>query len=234
MAMGTNTDPYQPVERSYKITRSILEVLARFNHPVSIVTKSALIMRDIDILAPMAAKNLARAALSVTSLDPHLARKMEPRASTPTRRLTALQTMHEAGIPTAVMFAPIIPGLNDHELESVLAAARDVGVTEAGYVMLRLPIEVKDLFREWLDDAVPQRAAKVMSLVRSMRGGKDYDPEWGERMRGTGPIADIIRDRFKMACARLGLNKTEYAWNLDTSQFRVPDDPAATRQLSLF
>ena len=232
MAMGTNTDPYQPIERQYQITRSVLEVLARFNHPVSIVTKSALVTRDIDILAPMAAKGLARVALSVTSLDAHLSRKMEPRASTPTRRLAALKALHEAGIPTAVMFAPTIPGLNDHEMESVLTAARDMGVTEAGYVMLRLPIEVKDLFREWLDSAVPERATRVMSLVRTMRGGKDYDPEWGTRMHGVGPIAEMIRDRFRIACHKLGLNKTARAFALDTTQFRVPH--AAGQQLSLF
>ncbi len=232
MAMGTNTDPYQPIERQYQITRSVLEVLARFNHPVSIVTKSALVTRDIDILAPMAAKGLARVALSVTSLDAHLSRKMEPRASTPTRRLAALKELHEAGIPTAVMFAPTIPGLNDHEMESVLTAARDMGVTEAGYVMLRLPIEVKDLFREWLDAAVPERATRVMSLVRTMRGGKDYDPEWGTRMHGVGPIAEMIRDRFRIACNKLGLNKTARSFALDTTQFRVPHTTGT--QLSLF
>ena len=232
MAMGTNTDPYQPIERQYQITRSVLEVLARFNHPVSIVTKSALVMRDIDVLAPMAAKGLARVALSVTSLDAHLSRKMEPRASTPTRRLAALRALHEAGIPTAVMFAPTIPGLNDHEMESVLTAARDMGVSEAGYVMLRLPIEVKDLFREWLDAEVPERATRVMSLVRTMRGGKDYDPEWGTRMHGVGPIAEMIRDRFRIACTKLGLNKTARSFALDTTQFRVPH--TAGTQLSLF
>ena len=231
IAMGTNTDPYQPIEREHKITRSVLEVLARFNHPVTMVTKSALIMRDIDILAPMAEKNLARVALSVTSLDGHLARKMEPRASTPSRRLLALKTLSDAGIPTAVMVAPVIPGLNDHEVESILTAARDCGVREAGYVMLRLPIEVKDLFREWLDDAVPTKAAKVMSPVRSMRGGLDYDAEWGTRMRGTGPVADVLRARFKLACARLGLNKNEYTGNLDCTRFRPP--PEAGQQLQL-
>jgi DNA repair photolyase len=235
MAMGTNTDPYQPVERTYKITRGILEVLARFQHPVSLVTKSALIMRDIDILGPMAANNLARAALSVTSLDPHLARKMEPRASTPTRRLAALKALSAAGIPTTVMFAPLIPGLNDHEMESVLAAARDMGATKAAYVMLRLPIEVKDLFREWLDDAVPTRAGKVMSLIRSMRGGKDYDANWGQRMRGEGPMADIMRDRFRIACDKLGLNRPGQGAPLDTSRFKVPEMPSKPgQQLQLF
>jgi DNA repair photolyase len=235
MAMGTNTDPYQPIERNYRITRSVLEVLARFQHPVSIVTKSALIMRDIDILAAMAAKGLARVAVSVTTLDPELARKMEPRASTPPRRLAALKALTDAGIPTAVMFAPTIPGLNDHELEGVLAAAHDVGVRDANYVMLRLPIEVKDLFREWLDDAVPNRASREMSLVRAMRGGKDYDAAWGQRMRGDGPIAEMMAERFRIACRRLNLNRTPRAYTLDVTQFKVPGAPPKPgQQLSLF
>jgi len=235
MAMGTNTDPYQPVERHYGVTRSILEVLARFNHPVSIVTKSALVTRDIDILAPMAAKGLARVALSITTLDRHLARKMEPRASTPARRLAALRALNDAGIPTTVMFAPAIPGLNDHELDSVLAAARASGAEGAGYVMLRLPLEVKDLFKEWLEDAVPGRAGRVMSLIRSARDGKEYDAAWYSRQRGTGPIADMVRNRFHMAHKRLGFVANSRA--LDCSQFKVPDDLSPspdTRQLSLF
>jgi DNA repair photolyase len=235
MAMGTNTDPYQPVERHYGITRSVLEVLARFQHPVSIVTKSALVMRDIDILAPMAAKRLARVALSITTLDRHLARKMEPRASTPARRLMALKALSDAGIPTTVMFAPVIPGLNDHELDAVLSAARAAGAETAGYVMLRLPLEVKDLFREWLDEAVPARAARVMSLVRNMRGGKDYDSAWQTRQRGTGPIAEAVRDRFRLAQKRLGYGAARF--DLDCGQFRVPNAPRPERpderQLSL-
>jgi DNA repair photolyase len=235
MAMGTNTDPYQPVEREYRITRGVLEVLARFNHPVSIVTKSALILRDIDILAPMAARGLARVALSITTLDHRLARKMEPRAATPQRRVAALKALSEAGIPTAVMFAPAIPGLNDQELEAVLAAAHDAGAREAGYIMLRLPIEVKDLFREWLGDAVPGQAAKVMHLVRAMRGGKDYDPTWGVRMHGTGPLADLMAERFRIACRRLGLNETARTAALDCGQFRAPPpDPKPGDQLALF
>ncbi len=230
MAMGTNTDPYQPTERTYAITRSVLEVLARFRHPVGIVTKSALITRDIDILAPMAEQSLAKAALSVTTLDAHLARKMEPRASTPMRRLEAIRKLSDAGIPAAVMFGPCIPGLNDHELESILTAARDAGAVSAGYVMLRLPLEVKDLFREWLPAAVPERAGRVMSLVRGMRGGLDYDPKWGERMRGTGPIADALSDRFRLACKRLGLNS--HRRPLDVTKFKPP--PQAGDQLSLF
>ena len=230
MAMGTNTDPYQPVERTYAITRAILGVLARFNHPVGIVTKSALITRDIDILGPMAEQSLAKAALSVTTLDHQLARKMEPRASTPTRRLEAIQKLSAAGIPMAVMFGPCIPGLNDHEMESVLKAARDAGAVAAGYVMLRLPLEVKDLFQEWLTSEVPDRAGRVMSLVRNMRGGLDYDPKWGERMHGTGPIADALSDRFRLACKRLGLNS--HRRPLDPTKFKPP--PQVGDQMSLF
>ncbi|TAL02989.1 MAG: PA0069 family radical SAM protein [Rhodospirillaceae bacterium] len=236
MAMGTNTDPYQPVERHYGITRDVLKVLARFHHPLSIVTKSALVMRDIDILAPMAARGLVRVGLSITTLDRHLARKMEPRASTPGRRLVALKALSEAGIPTMVMFAPVIPGLNDHELDAVLSAARAAGANAAGYVALRLPLEVKDLFREWLADAVPERAGRVMSLIRNMRGGKDYDPSWQSRMRGTGPIADTIRDRFRLARKRLGY--AEHSPELDCSQFHIPHAPSPIpdqdRQMSLF
>ncbi len=230
MAMGTNTDPYQPAERQYKITRSILEVLARFNHPIGFVTKSALITRDIDILAPMAAQNLAKVAISVTTLDAQLARKMEPRASTPARRIEALRQLSAAGIPTAVMFAPLIPGLNDHELESVLAAAKDAGVTSAGYVLLRLPLEVKDLFQEWLAAEVPERASRVMSLIRATRNGKDYDPAWQKRQRGEGPIAEAAAARFQLARKRFGFNKDRRP--LDTSKFKPP--PQAGDQLALF
>jgi DNA repair photolyase len=230
MAMGTNTDPYQPLERQLKITRGVIEVLARFNHPVGIVTKSALIARDIDILAPMAAKSLAKVAVSITTLDGELARKMEPRASTPQRRLEAIAKLSAASIPTAVMFAPVIPGLNDHEMENVLAAAHAAGAREAGYVVLKLPLEVRDLFQEWLASAVPGRAKHVMTLVRAMRNGRDYDPEWGTRMSGVGPIADAIRQRFVLGCKRLGLNERSY--HLDASQFRIPLDETRG-QLSL-
>ena len=230
MAMGTNTDPYQPLERTLKLTRSVLEVLARFQHPVGIVTKSALITRDIDILAPMSQNRLAKAALSITTLDPKLARSMEPRASTPARRLDAITALAKAGIPSAVMFAPVIPGLNDHDMERVLTAARDAGASEAGYVMLRLPLEVRDLFQEWLRSAVPDRAQRVMTMIRAMRGGRDYDAEWGARMRGTGPIADAVKARFQMACRRLGLNERSY--HLDIDKFRVP--PRSGDQMSLF
>ena len=173
IAMGTNTDPYQPTEKRMRITRSILEVLRDFNHPVGIVTKSALILRDLDILAPMAAEGLAKVAVSVTTLDRDLARTMEPRASTPGKKLEAIRKLNEAGVPAGVMFAPVIPALNDEELESVLTAAKDAGAVSAGYVLLRLPLEIKDLFREWLEASYPDRAKHVMSLIRQMRGGKD-------------------------------------------------------------
>jgi DNA repair photolyase len=230
MMLGTNTDPYQPAERQYKLTRAVLEVLARFNHPVSLLTKSVLITRDIDILAPMAAARMAKAAVSITSLDAHLCRQMEPRASTPMRRLEAVRQLSAAGIPTTVMFAPVIPGLNDHEMEAVLTAAKEAGATSAGYVMLKLPLEVKDLFREWLHAEVPDRASRVMNLVRAMRGGKDYDSAWAQRMLGEGPIADAAAGRFRLACRRLELNETRPP--LDTSKFSPP--PKATDQLSLF
>ncbi len=230
MAMGTNTDPYQPAERHYKITRSILKVLARFKHPIGFVTKSALITRDIDILGAMAAENLAKAALSVTTLDASLARKMEPRASTPTRRLDAIRQMSAAGIPTCVMFAPLIPGLNDHELDAVLEAAWDAGARSAGYVLLRLPLEVKDIFQEWLSAEVPDRANRVMSLIRSTHGGKDYDPQWQKRQRGDGPIAEAAAARFALACKRIGFNKERRP--LDTTKFAPPPQPGD--QLKLF
>src|ERR1700754_1949039 len=175
IAMGTNTDPYQPLERKMRITRSILEVLRDFRHPVAIVTKSPLILRDVDILSEMAKMGLAKAALSVTTLDRRLARVMEPRAGTPARRLQAIAGLAKAGIPAGVMFAPAIPALNDHEMEAVLKAASEMGARSAGYVLLRLPLGMKDLFREWLEANVPDRAKHVMTLVRSMRGGKDYD-----------------------------------------------------------
>jgi DNA repair photolyase len=228
--IGGNTDPYQPTERKLKITRSLLEVLDRFNHPVSVITKSNLIVRDVDILSRMAARNLAGCAISITTLDRPLARAMEPRAATPGKRLEAVRALSEAGVPVAVMFAPVIPGLNDHELEAVLEAARDAGATAAGYVALRLPLEIKDLFQEWLEEARPDRAARVMSLIRQTRGGRDYDPQWGSRMRGTGPVADLISVRFNGAVKRLGLNQQER--RRDVSQFRVP--PKAGDQMSLF
>ena len=220
IAIGTNTDPYQPIERKLKVMRSILEVLWEFKHPVGIVTKSALILRDLDILAPMAEAGLAKAALSVTSLDRKLAREMEPRASTPPKRLEAIRRLNAAGVPAGVMFAPVIPALNDEEMEHVLEAAKEAGARSAGYVLLRLPLEIKDLFREWLETNEPGRAKHVMSLIRSMRGGKDYDSQWNTRMRGTGPYADMISRRFHLAIKRLGFNKDSRP--LDLTHFKRP------------
>jgi DNA repair photolyase len=188
------------------VMRSILEVLERYNHPVGIVTKSALVTRDIDILSRMASKGLAKVALSVTTMDRMLARTMEPRASTPTKRLEAIRALADAGIPTSVMVAPIIPGLNDHEMERILDAAASLGATQAGYVLLRLPLEVAPVFKEWLLRHYPERYRHVMSLIRSMRGGKDYDADWNKRMRGTGPYAWQIARRMEIACKRLGLS----------------------------
>jgi DNA repair photolyase len=206
IAIGTNTDPYQPIEREWRIMRQVLEVLSAANHPVGIVTKSALVTRDIDILGPMAEKGLAKVALSITTLDRKLARSMEPRASTPAKRLEAVRTLSEAGIPVSVMTAPIIPGLNDHEIERLLDSAAAAGAKEAGYVLLRLPHEVSPLFRDWLLRNYPDRYRHVMSLIRSMRDGKDYDAEFGKRMRGAGPYAWQLGRRFTLAAKRLGLN----------------------------
>jgi len=242
LAMGTNTDPYQPVEREWKITRSVLEVLSECEHPFTIVTKSAMIERDIDLIAPMAAKNMARVALSITTLDRELARRMEPRAAAPQRRLEALRRLSEAGIPVGVMTAPIIPQLNDRDLEAILEAAAAHGATSAGWVMLRLPLEVAPLFREWLDAHYPLRAAHVMSLVQQMRGGRDYQSQFGTRMRSVGEFAALIEKRFDLACKRFGLNRGADTGNdrshvrahggLDTTRFRPPRAP--TPQLDLF
>ena len=221
--IGGNTDPYQPHERRLRVTRQVLEVLHAFNHPLSIITKSALIGRDLDILGPMGEAGLARAAVSVTTLDRKLARVMEPRAATPERRLDAVRRLSAAGVPIVVMFAPVIPGLNDHELEGVLERAAEAGAVGAGYVALRLPLEIKDLFREWLTANLPDRAARVMSLVRQMRGGRDYDPAWGKRMKGEGPIAEVIAQRFKIARRRFGLDRALPP--LDVSRFAIPPRP---------
>ncbi|MFI0845596.1 PA0069 family radical SAM protein [Mesorhizobium sp. IMUNJ 23232] len=207
IAIGTNTDPYQPIEKKYRIMREVLEVLEAYGHPVGIVTKSALVTRDIDILARMAERGLAKVALSVTSLDRMLARTMEPRASTPTKRLEALRMLSDAGIPVSVMVAPIVPGLNDHEIERILDSAANVGAREAGYVILRLPLEVSPIFKDWLLRHYPDRYRHVMSLIRSMRDGKDYDSEWGKRMKGSGPYAWQIGRRFEIAAKKLGLNE---------------------------
>lgn len=229
IAMGTNTDPYQPIEQRYRITRSVLEVLSSFNHPVTIVTKSARVTRDLDILSDMARRDLVKVAISVTTLDAKLARTMEPRASTPSRRLEAMKLLSEAGVPTGVMVAPVIPALNDSEIEKILTGAAYAGAQSAGFVLLRLPLEIKDLFREWLEENRPNAAEHVMSLIRSMRGGKDYDAEWGKRMRGAGPYAWQISRRFEIAARRLGLDRG--GWKVDCTKFKVP--PRAGDQLAL-
>jgi DNA repair photolyase len=230
IAIGTNTDPYQPIEKQYEIMRRILEVLERAGHPVGIVTKSALIVRDIDILARMAERKLVKVAISVTTLDPRLARTMEPRAATPARRLEALCRLSGAGIPTSVMVAPVIPAINDADIERILDAAKMAGVKGAGYVLLRLPLEVRDLFKEWLMANYPDRYRHVLKLIRDMRGGKDYDSTWGKRMTGAGPYAWMIGRRFESACEKLGLN-TEKT-RLTTEHFQRPK--RGTEQLSLF
>jgi DNA repair photolyase len=230
IAIGTNTDPYQPIERRYQIMRRILEVLERAGHPVGIVTKSALVLRDLDILTRMAKRDLVKVAISVTTLDPKLARVMEPRASTPPRRLEALRQLVKAGVPASTLVAPIIPAINDAEIERILDAVAETGVRNAGYVLLRLPLEIRDLFREWLNENFPDRAEHVFKLVRDTRGGKDYDSAWGKRMTGSGPVAWMIGRRFEVACERLGFNKTSVKTTVE--HFRRPRPASA--QLDLF
>ncbi|WP_292522674.1 PA0069 family radical SAM protein [Methyloceanibacter sp.] len=228
IAIGSNTDPYQPVERRYRIMRRILEVLNAANHPVGIVTKSALVLRDLDILQSMAERGLVKVALSVTTLDRKLARAMEPRASTPDKRLEAIETLASAGIPASVMVAPVVPGLTDAEIERILERASAAGAAEAGYILLRLPLEIGDLFVEWLEANCPDRANRVLSLVRQTRGGKLYDAQWQSRMEGDGPYAWMIGRRFQMAAERLGLDKRH---KLRTDLFTPPTLPG--QQLSL-
>jgi DNA repair photolyase len=230
IAIGTNTDPYQPIERRHRVMREILQVLSDTNHPVAIVTKSAHVLRDLDLLAPMAAKGLAKVALSVTTLDRHLARKMEPRASTPERRLDAIAALAGAGVPTAVMVAPVIPGVTDHEMETILARAQAAGASDAGYILLRLPLETQDLFSAWLLENFPDKYRKVMTLLRSTREGKLYDSNWGKRMTGTGPYAWTLGRRFELACARLALGQRKPKLRCDL--FARPQ--AWGVQLSLF
>ena len=206
IALGANTDPYQPIEKQYRITRQIIEVLAEFKHPFGIVTKNGMVTRDIDLLAPLAAQGLVKVALSITTLDGKLARAMEPRASIPSKRLAAIEALSVAGIPTVVMIGPVIPGLNDHEIENILKAARGAGAREAGYTMLRLPHEVKGIFKDWLEKAYPDRYARVMAQVKDVRGGKETSSQFGERMTGSGPVAWMIGRRFQLACQKLGLN----------------------------
>ena len=220
IALGAVTDPYQPIEREHKITRAVLEVLDRSSHPVGIVTKSALVTRDLDILARMASRGLVKVAISVTTLDRRIARKMEPRAATPPRRLEAIKALSAAGVPVAVMVAPIIPAINDSEIERILAAAREAGATEAGYVLLRLPLELKELFREWLQTELPERAGRTINILRSMHGGKDYTPQWRLRQTGQGPYAEQIGTRFRLSVKRLGLN--ERNCKLRTDLFQRP------------
>ena len=229
IAIGTNTDPYQPIERRYRIMRRILEVLSAANHPVGIVTKSALVLRDLDILSSMAKRGLVKVALSVTTLDRKLARAMEPRASTPDKRIETLERLVDAGVPASVMVAPVIPGLTDSEMERILERAAAAGVSQAGYILLRLPLEIGDLFTEWLQANCPDRAKRVLSLMRSARGGKLYDAKWGERMVGDGPYAWMIGRRFELASQRLGLNERSLA--LRTDLFTPPASPG--QQLSL-
>lgn len=229
IALGANTDPYQPIEREYKITRSILEVLERHNHPVSIVTKSGTVTRDIDILERMASKNLARVFISVTSLKSEIARTLEPRANAPARRLAAVRQLADAGIPVGVLMAPIIPAITDIEIEDVVAAAAQAGASYCSYILLRLPLEVKDLFSEWLQAHFPERARHVESLIAQMRGGKAYDAAFGRRMKGTGIFADLLGNRFQMACQRNGISNERAP--LRTDLFARP---SMTPQLDLF
>lgn len=224
IVLGANTDPYQPIERQRQITRAILEVLAAHNHPVVITTKSAMVVRDIDILAPMAAKRLTSVNLSITTLDRHLARTLEPRAATPLKRLETLAKLSAAGVPTAVLASPMIPGLTDSELEAILEAAAGVGARAAAYLMLRLPLELKALFTEWLETHVPDRAARVLGRVRECRDGALYVADFGTRGRGTGAHADLLESRFHLACRRYGL-KERVGFELDTTRFHVPTRP---------
>ena len=226
IALGSNTDPYQPVERDLGITRAVLEVLAECGHPVMVVTKSARVERDIDLLGAMAAANRCSVAVSITTLDRTLARRMEPRASAPHRRLETVRRLCAAGIPTGVFASPMIPFLNDAELETILERSREAGARGASYTMLRLPLEIADLFREWLAEHYPDRAERVMERVRETRGGKDYDSTFGQRMRGTGPVADLLARRFRLAVKRLGFPGLP---TLDCSGFVPPAPPVPER-----
>jgi len=230
--LGANTDPYQPLERRMRVTRSVLEVLASTRHPVSVITKSALVLRDLDLLTQLARQGLTSVALSITTLDVELKRRMEPQTASPAARLRTLATLHEAGVPCGVLVAPVIPALNDHELEDILAAAAQAGARWAGYVLLRLPYEIKDLFAAWLTEHYPQRAEHVMSLIRAMRGGRENDPRFGARMRGTGPYALLLKNRFRLACRRLNLNVTGRD-ALSTTLFRPPVGPGGQLRLGL-
>ncbi|WP_151717264.1 PA0069 family radical SAM protein [Gemmobacter serpentinus] len=230
VALGTNTDPYQPCEAEHRVMREVLEVLARWNHPLAITTKGAMVERDLDLLMPMAAQGLARVGISITTLDADLARSLEPRCPSPARRLQAIRRLSEAGVPVRVMVSPVIPGLTDHEMETILAAARAAGAVAASWIMLRLPMEVAPLMREWLQARVPGRAEKVLARLRDVHGGKEYDAQWGRRMRGEGIWSELIARRFAMACTREGLTVPQPRLRCDL--FARPARPGD--QLALF
>ncbi|MBO6826014.1 MAG: PA0069 family radical SAM protein [Sneathiella sp.] len=230
IAFGTNTDPYQPIERKFEITRSVLEMLTTYNHPFTVTSKSDLVLRDIDILRPMAEKQMTCVGISITSLDHRLSRRMEPRASSPAKRLAAIEALSSQGIPVILQLAPVIPAINDMEIESILKAGRDAGASQAIFIPVRLPFEVKDLFRKWLEAHFPDRASKVITQITNMRGGKENDPRFGHRMRGSGPYAEIIHQRFKKLSNKLGFQGRKY--DLDCSQFTPPSKPS--NQLNLF
>ena len=230
--LGINTDAYQPDERHMRVTRSILEVLERTRHPVSLLSKHSLVLRDLDLLTSLARDNLVRVSLTITTLDDDLKRRLEPRAASPGARIRTLAALAAAGVPCGVMVAPVIPALTDHQMESILEACAAAGARWAGYTLLRLPYEIKDLFREWLAEHYPERAAHVMSVIRELRGGRDNDPRFGTRMRGTGPYAELLRNRFALACRRLRLNSSERG-SLDTTRFHPPGPAGAQLQLSL-
>jgi len=232
IALGINTDGYQPLEKRLQVTRSILAVLARCRHPVTIVTKSALIVRDLDLLTDLAKDKLVSVMVSVTSLTNDIKRTLEPRTASPQARLRVIQQLSEAGVPVGVLVAPVIPAITDHEIEDIMSAAKEAGASRAGYVLLRLPHELKVIFREWLAEHYPDRAKHVMSLINQSRGGKDYDAQFGTRMRGTGPYAELLRTRFDLAKRKLGFAGAEERYELDTSLFRPP--VKATPQMSLF
>jgi len=234
IALGANTDAYQPIERQYRVTRAVLEVLAKARHPVGIVTKSNLVLRDLDLLAPMAADGLVKVFVSVTTVDRALARRMEPRAPTPERRLEAIERLAAAGVPVGVMAAPIIPAVNDGEIEAILTRAYAAGAREAGYVALRLPLELRESFREWLAVNFPDKLKRAITLTQSMHGGKDYESQWGRRMAGSGPYAWMIGRRFEIAAKRLGYRETPLALRSDLFRAPAPVETGAPRQLSLF
>jgi DNA repair photolyase len=231
IALGANTDPYQPVEKRLKITRQILETMHDWRHPVTIVTKGALVLRDLDILTAMAAQGLAQVTVSITTLDNHLKTTLEPRAAGPTARLRCVRELSAAGVPVGVLMAPVIPGINDDEIEAVAAAVAQAGARRLGYVLLRLPYELKDLFREWLDAHAPEKAGRVMRLLREMRGGRDYDSQWGQRQKGTGALAELLGRRFELARKRHHLDGSRMLDHLRTDLFR---DPHATEQSDMF